>query len=490
VKPRFRSFACIGRHSASAAGLGEDQLGVEPVDLGFLVTLTGRRDQRLALVEQLACLGEAAGPRPGGGEVGEMGTSPEARAGGVQRPEALLQVGHASLELASLDERPAAKREAAGHPERQAVLGRIGNHGPWTEDPDSEPHAGALIPAVPLIDREREVEELRAALDAALGGSGRVVLLGGEPGIGKTRLATVLAGEAESRGVPVWWGRGWEDGSAPAFWPWNTALRRWIDQVGHDAVAAAAGSWGAELAHVFSVLRERMPELPPSASWESDGARFRLFGLVSRFLGAVAKPAGLVVVLDDVHWADRPSLKLLEFIAAELTETRLLVVATYRDTEVQQEDPLFGTLSRIARAPSTRRLLVRGLSPADCARWIALTGAQGDAAALGEALHRETNGNPFFVSELIHLLADEDDLGTGWAAPRVPHGVRELIARRLDRLGDDCRATLAVAALFGDTIDAGMPHPAGPCRAPRRFSRRRRRAGSTSTPRRSGTGAP
>src|SRR4029453_11560025 len=115
----------------------------------------------------------------------------------------------------------------------------------------------ALIPTVPLIDRERELDELRGALDAALGGSGRVVLLGGEPGIGKTWLATVLADEAESRGVPVWWGRGWEDGATPPFWPWNTALRRWMDQAGAAAVASAAGSLDARLAHVFPVLCDR-----------------------------------------------------------------------------------------------------------------------------------------------------------------------------------------------------------------------------------------
>ena len=309
---------------------------------------------------------------------------------------------------------------------------------------------------IPLIDREREVGELRAALDAALEGSERVVLLGGEPGIGKTRLANVLADEAGSRGVPVWWGRGWEDGSAPAFWPWNTALRRWMDVVGHETVAAAAGSWGAQLAHVFPVLRDRIPQLPPSESWESDGARFRLFDIVSRFLGALARPAGLVIVLDDVHWADPPSLKLLEFIAADLTDRRLLVVATYRDTEVQRDDPFFGTLSRLASEPSTRRLLVGGLSPAHCARWVTLTGAHGDAAALGEALHRETNGNPFFVGEIVHLMAGEEHLGAGRQAQRVPQGVREVIARRLDRLGDDCRVSLAVAALFGDTVDASM----------------------------------
>src|SRR5262245_14596185 len=321
-----------------------------------------------------------------------------------------------------------------------------------TNHPALERHP--LVPTVPLPDREREIAELRAALDAALGGSGRVVLLGGEPGIGKTRLARVIADEAGARGVPVWWARGWEDGSVPAFWVWNTALRRWLDQVGPDPVAAAAGAWGAELAHVFPVLRERLPDLPASGRWESDGARLRVFDLVSRFLAAVARPAGLVVVLDDVHWSDLPSLKLLEFLAADLPDTRLLVVATYRDTEVGREHPFFATLARLASEPTTRRLPVGGLSPAHCARWLAL-GTPG-AAALGEALHRETNGNPFFVGELVRLLADEEDLAEDWEALRVPHGVREVIARRLDRLGAACRATLAVAALVGDRIEAGL----------------------------------
>jgi hypothetical protein len=325
-----------------------------------------------------------------------------------------------------------------------------------TGRPDVQDGRPALATPFPLVDRENEVRELRAALEAALGGSGRVVLLGGEPGIGKTRLASVIADEAASRGVPALWGRGWEDGSAPAFWPWNTALRRWIDRAGPAGVVDAAGSWAAELAHVFPVLRDRIEDLPPSESWESAGARFRLFDLVSRFLAAFARPAGLVVVLDDVHWADAGSLKLLEFIAADLADMRLLVVATYRDTEVQPADPLSATLSRLAREPSTRRLLVGGLSPADCGRWIALTGAEVDGAELGEALHRETNGNPFFIGEIVHLLTSEQDYTGAWDAQRLPQGVREVIARRLDRLGADCRATLAVAALFGDTVDAEM----------------------------------
>ena len=318
----------------------------------------------------------------------------------------------------------------------------------------------ALVPPVPLVGRDAEVRELRAALEAALGGSGQVVLLGGEPGIGKTRLATVLAQEAAARGVPVWWGRGWEDGSAPAFWPWNTALRRWIDHVGHDVVAAAAGSWAGELAHVFPVLRDRIPGLPPSEGWESAAARFRLFDLVACFLDAVARPTGLVVVLDDVHWADRPSLKLLEFVAQNLSDARLLVVGTYRDTEVQQpDDAFFATLSALVREPATRQLAVGGLLPEDCARWVAHSGAQGDSATLGEALHRETNGNPFFVGEIVHLLAGEKSLRKGWEQ-RLPHTipqtVRQVVARRLERLGEACRTTLGVAALYGDRFEAGL----------------------------------
>jgi len=302
----------------------------------------------------------------------------------------------------------------------------------------------------PLIDREAELAELTAALESAARGSGRVVLLAGEPGIGKTRLASALGAEAERRGVPVWWGRGWEDGSAPAFWPWNSALRRWIERVDAAELATAVGPFGAELANVFPALRDRLPDLAAGDGSESERARFRIFDLVSRFLAAVAKPAGLVIVLDDLHWADRSTLKLLEFVAADLADARLLVVATYRDTEVGADDPLAATLSCLARESSTRRIMLGGLSPEQCARWLASTAPHRDVAALGAALHQETNGNPFLVGEVAHLLAAEERIES------VPHGVREVVGRRLARLGYDCRATLAVAAVSGDAIDPAL----------------------------------
>lgn len=302
----------------------------------------------------------------------------------------------------------------------------------------------------PLIDRETELAELTDALASAERGNGRVVLLAGEPGIGKTRLASALGAEAESRGVPVWWGRGWEDGSAPAFWPWNSALRRWIERVDAAELAAAVGPFGAELANVFPALRDRLPDLVVGDGSESERARFRIFDLVSRFLAAVAKPSGLVIVLDDLHWADRSTLKLLEFVAADLSDARLLVVATYRDTEVGADHPLASTLSCLARESSTRRIMLRGLSPEQCARWLASTAPNCDVTALGAALHQETNGNPFLVGEVAHLLAAEERIES------VPHGVREVVGRRLARLGYDCRATLAVAAVSGDAIDPAL----------------------------------
>src|SRR5262249_6404793 len=140
---------------------------------------------------------------------------------------------------------------------------------PMPRDTERKSRARTLPPAVPLIGRERELQELRAALDAAVGGSGRVVLLGGEPGIGKTRLANALADAAESLGLPVGWGGGGEDGGGPAFWSGTAALRRGGDRVGSQAVAGPAASCGAELVHVFPVRGDLLPATPPMESGDS-----------------------------------------------------------------------------------------------------------------------------------------------------------------------------------------------------------------------------
>lgn len=347
-------------------------------------------------------------------------------------------------------ERPKLTKEAATLP----VAVRAHSSSEQYEESVSSPavDGGAATPSfdvgpAPFVGRDHEVGVLRTALAAALAGRGGAVLVGGEPGIGKTRLAALVADEAAARGVPVWSARCWEDGTTPAFWPWNAALRRWLEHTGGARVDDAAGRFAAELTHVFPVLRERLPDLPTAPAWESDQARFRLFDTVSRFLAELARPAGLVVVLDDAQWADGPSLKLLEFVTTDLPHARILLIVTYRDTEVQRGDRFFTTLASLAREASTERVTLAGLAPADCARFV---GTAGD----GAELHRETNGNPFFLGEIVRLLASEDRLGTTWDPRALPPGVRAVVARRLDRLGPGCRSALAVGALLGDSFDA------------------------------------
>jgi hypothetical protein len=314
--------------------------------------------------------------------------------------------------------------------------------------------AHAPSPAPPLLSRECELAELRAALSAALAGRGNVVVLSGEPGIGKTRLAGALAEDAAARGVPVWWGRCAEDGPAPSFWPWSTALRRGLEHSPPDVVAAAAGSFRDELAHVFPALA---PDAPPALQRdvECDRARFRLFELVWRFVSAVAAPSGLVIVLDDVQWADLPSLRLLEFVASDVAASRLLVIATCRDTEIVPEGALSTTLARLARA-GARRATLDGLSVASCVRWVAASRVAGDAAELGAALHRETSGNPFYLGELIRMLEAEGAAARTRDPQHLPHDLRQVVARRLAPLGAACRHVLEVAALLDEPFDSHL----------------------------------
>src|SRR5439155_21889403 len=182
-------------------------------------------------------------------------------------------------------------------------------------------------------------------------------------------------------------------------------------------------------------------------------ARFRLFDSVTTFLKTATSRRPLVLLLDDLHWADKPSLLLLQFLAREMENSRLLVVGTYRDIELGREHPLFQALGALAREAVTRRIALRGLSEEDVARYIEMTAGLTPAPALVAAVHREAEGNPFFLGEVVRLLVTEGSLAgagdrTDWKF-RVPQGVREVIARRLDPLSQECNRVLSVAAVIG-----------------------------------------
>ena len=183
-------------------------------------------------------------------------------------------------------------------------------------------------------------------------GAGSIVLVAGEPGIGKSSLIDHFATTVRARGARVVWGRCWEAGGAPAYWPFVQAMRTIARDVGIETVRVWTESYGSELAQILPEVRTPLGESTPSALLDPDTARFVLFDAVASFLRVAASGSPLVVALDDVHGADTPSLLLLEFLARELRDARIALVVSYRSTEVTPDHALAATLAELSRVPN------------------------------------------------------------------------------------------------------------------------------------------
>jgi DNA-binding SARP family transcriptional activator len=323
--------------------------------------------------------------------------------------------------------------------------------GPAAAEPAAETARTAFV------GRERELAELVGGLDDAFAGRGRLFLLVGEPGIGKSRLAEELTVRARARGARILVGRCWEAGGAPAYWPWVQSLRPYLRDTDADSLRSQLREGAADVARLLPELRDRLADLPPAPPLESEGARFRLFDSMTAFLKSVAAGRPLVLVLDDLYAADEPSLLLLQFVARELGDSRLLIVGAYRDVDPTLADPLTTTLTELAREPVTRTLALAGLGEADVARFIELTAPGASAADLGPAVKAETEGNPLFVGEIVRLLAAEGRLDEPAIEPlAIPQSVREVIGRRLRHLSDECNRLLAMASVLGREFDLNV----------------------------------
>jgi predicted ATPase/DNA-binding SARP family transcriptional activator len=301
-----------------------------------------------------------------------------------------------------------------------------------------------------FVGRDAELGELRTGLDEALAGQGRLLLLVGEPGIGKSRLAEELSRLASGRGARVLVGRCWEAGGAPAYWPWVQALRAYVRDADSHTLRTELGAGASELAQILPELRELFPHLPEPPSLESEGARFRVFDSAATFLRNAASAGPLVLIFDDLHAADEPSLLLLRFVAGEMRASRLLIVGTYRDIDPTVRDPLASTLAELAREPVTRRISLAGLAQPEVARYVELNTGVVAPGELITRIHNETDGNPLFVGEVVRLLDSEGRLsGDGAGNVGIPEGIREVIGRRLRRLSEECRHILLLAAVLG-----------------------------------------
>jgi DNA-binding SARP family transcriptional activator len=312
-----------------------------------------------------------------------------------------------------------------------------------------------------FVGRTRELAQLEELLGQVIAGNGRFAVISGEAGMGKSRLVEELSTRARRLGIRVLPGRCWEAGGAPAFWPWVQALRSLVREAPSDALREQLGTAASDVAHLLPELRERFPDIPEVQSLESDGARFRLFDSTAAFLRRAAEGQPLLVTLDDVHAADQSSLLLIAFVSGQLGDARAAIVATFREPELEADDPVWAVLADLVRRASLR-LSLRGLVEPEVAAYMAQVANEEPSQPLVEAIAAETDGNPLFVGEIVRLLATEGQLpvpsGEGWR-PTIPETVREVIDRRLHRLDRSCREILAVASVIGRDFSIAVLEP-------------------------------
>ena len=317
-----------------------------------------------------------------------------------------------------------------------------------------------------FVGREHEVRQLQAAFDAALSGKGALAMVVGEPGIGKTAVCEQLATYVTLRGGVTLTGHCYEEGSLSLpYLAFVEALRSYAGSRPPEALRAELGTAASDLARIVSEVRERLSVEPrPPGDPEED--RWRLLQAVSGFLRNASTVQPLLLVLEDLHWADQGTLDLLQHLARNLAGARLLVIGTYRDVEVDRSHPLSATLAELRRGAEFGRVLLRGLGTPEVQRMLlAITGAEVQGS-LAESIHRQTEGNPLFVQEVVRYLVEEGRLGHGRSLPSpnigrgaggegqpaamaIPEGLRDVIGRRLSRLSPDCNRVLAVAAVIG-----------------------------------------
>jgi class 3 adenylate cyclase/tRNA A-37 threonylcarbamoyl transferase component Bud32 len=306
-----------------------------------------------------------------------------------------------------------------------------------------------------FVGRSEELAALRGACDDAMAARSRLVLVVGEPGVGKTRLVEEATAYAAMRGAQVCWGHSYEGDVGVAYLPFVEALRGYVRSRVDDDLRAELGAVGPEIATLVPELRTRFPELPESPPLEADAERMRLFDGVATFLQQASRAHPIVVVLDDLHWADKPTLLLLQYLARNLRHDRILVLGTYRDVDLDRQHPLADALGVLRREQLYERVLLRGLSRDGVKALIEAVGGQQTPDVFADTIHRETEGNPFFVAEILrHLVetgairrVDGRWIGTAeGVAENLPEGVREVIGRRLSHLSSDANGMLTVAA--------------------------------------------
>jgi len=296
-----------------------------------------------------------------------------------------------------------------------------------------------------FVGRSDAAAALEAAWAAVREGGFRAVLVAGEPGIGKTRLVREFARTAHEQGATVLAGSCREETLVP-YQPFVEALGHYVACSSAAELAVHVTPRRAQLAAIVPELEDpRTASVPTGLGAEQE--RFRLFEAVSSLLADAAHLRPLVLVLDDLHWADQPSLLMLRHLAHSAQGAPLIVLGTYRPVEIDDEHPLAAALAELRRARVVEQLSLSGLGEAEVAKLIVGRAGQEAPREFVRRVANRSEGNPFFIEELLHDVGAEADWDV--AAGGVPDSVRDLLLRRLRGLGEECRQALSVAAVAG-----------------------------------------
>src|ERR1700757_3118146 len=311
-----------------------------------------------------------------------------------------------------------------------------------TEAPIERPSLPPVLAGPgPFVGRGRELERLFAAWQTALAGATNAVLIAGEPGVGKTRLAGEWSRQAYEQGALVIYGRCDEDLGAP-YQPFAEALRSLVPCLGADGLRGLRGV--EALLPLVPGLPDVLPDLAGPTRADPDTERYALFDAVVALLGIASASAPVVLILDDLHWAAKPTLLLLRHLLRFGEHARMQIVGTYRSTDLDRSHPLAAMLADLHRDATANRLQLSGLDEDDVSAYVAAAGY--DDEELAHALASVTGGNPFF---LIEALRHVDESGGVWDPTTLPQGVREAVSRRLSRLPVQANKALAAAAVVG-----------------------------------------
>ncbi len=316
-----------------------------------------------------------------------------------------------------------------------------------------------------LAGRVAEQAGLWQAFEDCTTGARRASFLVGEPGIGKTRLGSELAVKAHGQGALTLYGRCDEELSLP-YQPWVEAIGYLFENGREDVLSRAIESHGPELVMLLPQLRRRYPDIAPAMASDPETERYLLLQAVTAVLALATESEPVLLVLDDLHWADKPTLTMLRHVFTNLSASGIMIVGTYRDSDLETGHPLIDTVAALRRELGVETIDVPGLDDNEMIALLEISAGHDldmDARNLAVLLRQETAGNPFFAHEILRNLVEVGDLTLDddgrWLVAKtfdalaLPQSVRDVVGQRIARLGEPSLKALRAAAVIGKEFE-------------------------------------